>query len=774
MAKVSKARLEKCASKARKKRGSHCQWTEAMMASAVAAVRDQGISQREACKTFHIPRCTLQMRLAGKTEEGTKAGRPTMLSHDQEKKLVDYACNRAAMGIGFGRRQFIKYAGNLAAKHRVHFKRGQPSNRWWRGMKSRHGNLKLRQPEGTAAVRHQCMDAIKVSKYFEALKTTMHDCNLQFKPQNIWNMDETGVQLDFKPGKVVAAKGSKYLHSRTSGNRETITIICAISAAGKSIPPHVIVKGLTRRSLNSLQTENAPEGTTWSCSDSGWTKQGIALLWFKNSFLPNVGEERPQMLIVDGHDSHNFLELIDVAIENNVHIIELPAHTSHWLQPCDRTVFGPFKNAYRKACEDLSSSFPGSVVSKANFCGLLKKAWQEAVTPSNIHSGFRACGIYPFNPKSIPSEAYIPNSLYAAGDAKDNEDQSADTDLVTASFDVTTASDARTEVESQLLGCSNPCSSHASETTDGTHTTEVISLSTNSANDPQVISATPELALSLFESSLSVEQLECFKFCFSKSYDLASDELYMTWKNLKVLLERGPTLTVECLPDVSSVSLQSDADVTVISDSVLPQLDISMTDLLANSLDQLEESSTHQDTTAEAQQQHELQVNSCEQKRFPFSNSSHPGDSDADVLPYPAQIRRKPKKHAKKYFILTSKEARAAKLQEITDKLNRETSKKASSRKRKEKMEKIPNDKKPKDAAQLKTKQRRRKQNRKQKENQKSADTVPCSVCSIRFCDDTSGREWIQCQECELWYHNECQGLDEMGIATFICIQCDE
>ena len=480
------------------------------------------------------------------------------------------------------------------------------------------------------------------------------------------------------------------------------------------------------------------------------------------------------MLIVDGHDSHNFLELIDVAIENNVHIIELPAHTSHWLQPCDRTVFGPFKNAYRKACEDLSSSFPGSVVSKANFCGLLKKAWQEAVTPSNIHSGFRACGIYPFNPKSIPSEAYIPNSLYAAGDAIDNEDRSADTDLVTASFDVTTASDARTEVESQLLGCSNPCSSHASETTDGTHTTEVISLSSNSANDPQVISATPELALSLFESSLSVEQLECFKFCFSKCYDLASDELYMTWKNLKVLLERGPTLTVECLPDVSSVSLQSDADVTVISDSVLPQLDISMTDLLANSLDQLEESSTHQDTTAEAQQQHELQVNSCEQKRFPFSNSSHPGDSDADVLPYPAQIRRKPKKHTKKFFILTSKEARAAKLQEITDKLNRETSKKASSRKRKEKMEKIPNDKKPKDAAQLKTKQRRRKQNRKQKENQKSADTVPCSVCSIRFCDDTSGREWIQCQECELWYHNECQGLDEMGIATFICIQCDE
>ena len=40
--------------------------------------------------------------------------------------------------------------------------------------------------------------------------------------------------------KVVVAKGAKYQHSRKSGNRETITIICAINAAGKFLPPHVM------------------------------------------------------------------------------------------------------------------------------------------------------------------------------------------------------------------------------------------------------------------------------------------------------------------------------------------------------------------------------------------------------------------------------------------------------------------------------------------------------------------------------------------------------
>ena len=31
---------------------------------------------------------------------------------------------------------------------------------------------------------------------------------------------------------------------------------------------------------------------------------------------------------------------------------------------------------------------------------------------SNVKSGFKACGIYPFNP-AIPSDAYLPNFLYS-------------------------------------------------------------------------------------------------------------------------------------------------------------------------------------------------------------------------------------------------------------------------------------------------------------------------------------------------------------------------
>ena len=36
------------------------------------------------------------------------------------------------MRIGFGRKQFLKYAGNFANKHKVAFKRESPSLKWWR------------------------------------------------------------------------------------------------------------------------------------------------------------------------------------------------------------------------------------------------------------------------------------------------------------------------------------------------------------------------------------------------------------------------------------------------------------------------------------------------------------------------------------------------------------------------------------------------------------------------------------------------------------------
>ena len=140
------------------------------------------------------------------------------------------------------------------------------------------------------------------------------ESNDKWSQQHLEYIDETGIQLEHKPCKITASRsrGSKSVQSRTSGNRETVTVVAVINAAGRAIPLQIIVKGVTKRALNSFDMTSAPSNSTWSVSDSGWTKQGIAYLWFTESFIPSIGPDRPQLLIIDGQDSHNFVMTLPV------------------------------------------------------------------------------------------------------------------------------------------------------------------------------------------------------------------------------------------------------------------------------------------------------------------------------------------------------------------------------------------------------------------------------------------------------------------------------
>ena len=102
------------------------------------------------------------------------------------------------------------------------------------------------------------MSVPKVAKYFYSLHEVFRKTYALLNPSLIWNMDESGLQMDFKPPKIIAKRGPKHLESRTSGKRETVTIIAAVNGAGSLVPPHLIVKEKTIRSLQSFNTTDAP------------------------------------------------------------------------------------------------------------------------------------------------------------------------------------------------------------------------------------------------------------------------------------------------------------------------------------------------------------------------------------------------------------------------------------------------------------------------------------------------------------------------------------
>ena len=75
------------------------------------------------------------------------------------------------------------------------------------------------------------------------------------------------------------------------------------------------------------------------------------------------------MLFVDGHHSHLSLPLLRKARESRVHLMCLPPHTTHILQPLDVGVYGPVKKAWRGILKAYKTRTLGANVTKEEFAG---------------------------------------------------------------------------------------------------------------------------------------------------------------------------------------------------------------------------------------------------------------------------------------------------------------------------------------------------------------------------------------------------------------------
>lgn len=60
-----------------------------------------------------------------------------------------------------------------------------------------------------------------------------------------------------------------------------------------------------------------------------------------------------------------------------------------------------------------------------------------------------------------------------------------------------------------------------------------------------------------------------------------------------------------------------------------------------------------------------------------------------------------------------------------------------------------------------------------QEQDESSEDEdVPCGVCGVIY--GTDDKVWIQCSECELWFHTSCVNIDEGSIPdVFMCPDCE-
>lgn len=141
--------------------------------------------------------------------------------------------------------------------------------------------------------------------------------------------------------------------------------------------------------FKSHMLNGASPGNYGNCHPTGWSTGEISVM-FLDHFVKHVKptKDNTVLLIIDNHETHVTIDVINKARDNGIVILTVPPHTSHKLQPLDRGVFGPLKAYYNEACTNWLLSNPGKPLTIYDISAISGKAYPLALTPTNITSGF--------------------------------------------------------------------------------------------------------------------------------------------------------------------------------------------------------------------------------------------------------------------------------------------------------------------------------------------------------------------------------------------------
>lgn len=108
-------------------------------------------------------------------------------------------------------------------------------------------------------------------------------------------------------------------------------------------------------------------------------------------------DDTKAILFLDGHSSHISVRIVEHAFDNNIHIVKFPSHLTEKLQPLDKCVFGPVKQAW----EDLLVEHGRKRMGKGP-CYLQKGEFSLLLKSMDGHQTGQHC-------QGVQFDGYLPN-----------------------------------------------------------------------------------------------------------------------------------------------------------------------------------------------------------------------------------------------------------------------------------------------------------------------------------------------------------------------------
>ncbi|CAF1549570.1 unnamed protein product [Adineta ricciae] len=358
---------------------------------------NNGASSSDLTKKYGIPGSTIRNH---KSNPNLKvgAGRPTLLSNEQEKYLVELLKSLETIGCRLTKPTALQISSDYV--QRITGKEIEVGRKWLKNFLQRWQNeLKVIKEEKLESARRNGFTEDVRCRWFEKLNSILEKNSLKTRPHAIYNCDETGFSDATACELVIVSHDTKHAFEQSGGGGKSFTtnLVCS-NAAGEILPPFVIYSA---KQLNPDWTFGGPVGSYYGVSESGWITKNLFFEWFKSFVDQTKDVSKPMLLIMDNHPAHISIEVIEMARQHQILLLLLPPHCTHALQPLDAVTFSAVKSSWKRVVGKYFSKSHRKTIRKRDLPALLNKLYTSEFTPKQIVAGFTRTGVWPYDPTAM-------------------------------------------------------------------------------------------------------------------------------------------------------------------------------------------------------------------------------------------------------------------------------------------------------------------------------------------------------------------------------------
>lgn len=167
-----------------------------------------------------------------------------------------------------------------------------------------------------------------------------------------------------------------------------------------------------------------------------------------------IGNSKPILLTMDGHDTHEKPEIQRAIYESldaedlEIVLFCFPSKTTHKCQPLDVLIFAAVEQQWQEICAEYLRK--GSLINRFTIIPAYLKGTRDVLTKPHIASAFKKTGLYPLNrmvfseadfapsratstvahvPASFPSDVPSSDPIEPSDDKLKAESESSDSDF---------------------------------------------------------------------------------------------------------------------------------------------------------------------------------------------------------------------------------------------------------------------------------------------------------------------------------------------------------